>query len=349
MNADTSPHSRSRSLFRIRPFPPAFLLELGRSGGDVVVDGERPLRPAPLALASILATSALSSSAMPFRISQTMLRRMAPESAAESVSSERMTTASRTTTLGAGALRFGRSIGSPTEGQLVGGTHLDETPYLRVVAAYGSGDARWGLEPLVAMIDHAARAVRREFPDAILYVGQLSRAGGGDIDRHRSHESGRDADIAFFLRSTTGKELVPPHFVAVRMDGTAAAWPGAYFDDAKNWALVAAMVGDSEAHVTHLFIAAPLRARLLAYAEAVGAPALLRMRAAEVMQQPRGALPHDDHFHVRIGCPAHMTSCVENPSPRPSRPLRAIALPAGDAPRPASSRRGGPGVPASSM
>jgi penicillin-insensitive murein endopeptidase len=78
--------------------------------------------------------------------------------------------------------------------------------------------------------------------------------------------------------------------------------------------LVQAMVTDPEAHVTHLFIAAPLRARLLAYAERIGAPANVRMRAAEVLQQPHGALPHDDHFHVRIGCPSNMRECVENPS-----------------------------------
>jgi penicillin-insensitive murein endopeptidase len=93
------------------------------------------------------------------------------------------------------------------------------------------------------------------------------------------------------------------------------------------------MVSDSEAHVTHLFIAAPLRARLLAYADRIGAPAALRMRAAEAMQQPHGALPHDDHFHVRIGCPAHMVSCVENPALRERQPEAAMTL---------HGRRGGP-------
>jgi penicillin-insensitive murein endopeptidase len=191
--------------------------------------------------------------------------------------------------------------------------HLDEGPYVRVVPAYAAGDARWGLEPLVAMLDRAARAVRRRFPDAVLSVGHLSRAGGGDIDRHRSHESGRDADISFFVRSASGRQLLASHFVAFQADGTAIGWPGAYFDDDKNWALIAALVSDSEAHVTHLFVSAPLRGRLLGHAEAAGVPIALRMRAAEAMQQPRGTLPHDDHFHVRIGCPARMASCVENP------------------------------------
>jgi penicillin-insensitive murein endopeptidase len=207
----------------------------------------------------------------------------------------------------------------------MGGAHLDEAPYLRIVPAYAGGDARWGLEPLVTMIDRAARQVRRQFPDAVTSVGHLSRPGGGEIDRHHSHESGRDADIGFFIRSAGGKQLLPSRFVQFRGDGTAASWPGAFFDDAKNWLLVSALITDPEAHVTHLFVAAPLRARLLAYAERMGAPAALRMRAAELLQQPHGALPHDDHFHVRIGCPSHMSGCVENPMARARRGPAVVA------------------------
>jgi penicillin-insensitive murein endopeptidase len=229
-------------------------------------------------------------------------------------------TVARASSLGPAALRFGRSIGSPTEGHLVGGTHLEETSYLRVVPTYAGADVRWGLEPLVQMIDRAARQVRHQYPDAITSVGHLSREGGGEIDRHRSHESGRDADVAFFVRSASGHPMVASRFVPFRADGSAVGWTGAKFDDAKNWALVSAMVGDAEAHVTHVFVAAPLRARLLAYAERAGVPAGVRMHAAEVLQQPRGALPHDDHFHVRIGCPAAMSGCVENPVPRGHRP-----------------------------
>ena len=231
--------------------------------------------------------------------------------------------ASTASALGPAALRFGRSIGSPTDGHLLGGSHLDDAPYIRVVPVYSASDVRWGLEPLVAMLDRAARQVRRQYPDSITSFGHLSRLGGGDLDRHHSHESGRDADIGFFIRSATGRPLLPSRFVPFTGEGTAPAWPGAYFDEARNWALVSALVTDPEAHVTHIFVAAPLRARLLSYAERMGAPASIRMRAAEVLQQPRGALPHDDHFHVRIGCPSHMSGCVENPAARGRKPPAA--------------------------
>jgi penicillin-insensitive murein DD-endopeptidase len=210
----------------------------------------------------------------------------------------------------------GRSIGSPTDGHLEGGARLADAPYLRIVPSYAAGDNRWGLEPLVGLIDRAAKTVRKQYPDAVLSVGHLSRKGGGDLERHASHESGRDADIGFYVKNHVGKPIYADHFVAFKGDGTAGSWPGAHFDDARNWALVAALVGDGRAHITHIFVTTELRQRLLEYAARIGAPPNLRSRAAEVMAQPKGALPHDDHFHVRIGCPSGMQQCVEQPVAR---------------------------------
>jgi penicillin-insensitive murein endopeptidase len=208
----------------------------------------------------------------------------------------------------------GRSVGSPTDGHLIGGAHLEATPYLRIVPVYEPGDARWGLGALVIMLDDAARAVHRQYPDAVMSVGHLSRQGGGDIDRHASHESGRDADIGFYIKTQAGKPLYSDHFVPFKGDGTAPSWPGAVFDDARNWALVSALLLDPHARITYLFVATPIRARLLSYAERIGAPLPVRTRAAELMAQPRGSLPHDDHFHVRIGCPSDSRGCIELPT-----------------------------------
>ena len=65
--------------------------------------------------------------------------------------------------------------------------------------------------------------------------------------------------------------------------------------------------------VTHIFVATPIRERLLAYAAKVGAPPAIRSRASEVLAQPRGSLPHDDHFHVRVACPSNAEKCIEQP------------------------------------
>lgn len=207
----------------------------------------------------------------------------------------------------------GMSVGSPTEGHLIGGAHLADAPYLRIYPVYAGADVRWGIESLVGLVDRAAKSVRKQFPDAVLSVGHLSKAGGGELDRHASHESGRDADIGFYVKSSAGKPILADHMVAFLGDGTAPTWPGAHFDDARNWALVAAIVGDGHAKVTHVFVATPIRERLLAYAAKIGASPAIRSKAAEVLAQPRGSLPHDDHFHVRIACPAGMDKCIEQP------------------------------------
>ncbi len=217
----------------------------------------------------------------------------------------------------AGQMRLGRSIGAPNEGRLLGGAHLDDSAAVRACSAYSAGDVRWGLGPLVGMIERGAKTVRKKYPNSVLNVGQLSRAGGGEVNRHASHESGRDADIGFYVRTTRGnKYLTTDRFVTFRGDGSAPTWPGARFDDARNWVFVSTILTDPQVRIQYIFISTPLRARLLAYADKIGASATVRGRAAEVMAQPYGAHPHNDHFHVRIGCPNGMSGCIEYASVR---------------------------------
>ncbi len=221
--------------------------------------------------------------------------------------------------------RIARSVGSPTEGHLVGGARLSEAPYLRIVPAYQPSDARYGLDALVNMLDRGGKAVHKQFPDAVMSVGHLSRQNGGDLSGHHSHESGRDADVGFYMKNKAGKPFYADNFVVFKGDGTAKSAPGVFFDDAKNWALVTAFLRDPEARVSHLFVATPIRARLLAYAERIGASPDIRARAAAVMIQPHGVLPHDDHFHVRLTCPSTMPGCVELPTNSHVRHNSAVA------------------------
>jgi penicillin-insensitive murein endopeptidase len=189
---------------------------------------------------------------------------------------------------------------------------------------------------LVGLLDRAARRVARRFSDAVLSVGDLSRRGGGELERHHSHESGRDADIGFYLRGANKKPVLADRFLPIDDGGKAKGVSGAAFDEPRNWALVEALIEDPEARVSHIFVASHLRARLLRYAEGAGVARPLRERAAEVMMQPHRAPLHDDHFHVRIACPEDQRgSCVEQPVLRAGKGLPAIA--------PARRRRAGEG------
>jgi penicillin-insensitive murein DD-endopeptidase len=205
------------------------------------------------------------------------------------------------------------SVGYPNAGRLENGAHLDlSKPYVRVVPASAVGDFRWGLPELVHLIDRAARVVAKRYPGAVLDVGDISRKGGGDLLRHHSHESGRDADLGFYAKDAQGKPFHAHTFVKFDASGLAPSAPGVSFDLDRNWLLVQEMLTDPGARVSHIFIAAPLRARLLVHARSRGVSRALYDRAAMVLMQPTGALPHDDHMHVRISCPASMRgSCIE--------------------------------------
>jgi penicillin-insensitive murein endopeptidase len=205
------------------------------------------------------------------------------------------------------------SIGSPNEGHLEGGVHLDVTkPYFRVVPMYTSGDVRWGLPQMMSLLDRAARTVNKRYPGSVLDVGDVSQKGGGDVLRHHSHESGRDADIGFYAVDAKGKQLHHHGFIKFDAAGESPTIPGAHFDLPRNWLLIEQILTDPGARASHIFIAEPLRQRLLGYARTHGVARALLDRAQIVLMQPTASLPHDDHFHVRISCPATMRgTCVE--------------------------------------
>ncbi|MDI1444589.1 penicillin-insensitive murein endopeptidase [Polyangium sp. 6x1] len=216
------------------------------------------------------------------------------------------------------------SVGPPNDGRLEGGIRLDTTnkPYLRVVPAYNYKDAdtRWGLPALVRSIDRAAKAVHKKHPGAVLGVGDLSRKNGGELAHHHSHESGRDADLGFYLVNEKGQPVLRSSFVKVDEKLTAPSVPGSRFDVARNWLFLQNLLLDREARVSHIFVAEPLKHALLTHARSRGVARALYVRAAQVMMQPTGGLPHDDHFHVRISCPPSMTkSCVEIAKNAPSK------------------------------
>ena len=211
------------------------------------------------------------------------------------------------------------SIGSPTRGRLTGADELESRDALRVRRP---GSARWGLPDLVGMLTRGAERVRKRYPGSVLLVGDLSHARGGPIPGHRSHESGRDADVGFYFVDRKGRVATPERFLTVLANGRSKEEPALAFDERRNWALVQAWLTDPRARVQHIFVSKAVRARLLAYARARGVYVPVLHRASLAMKQPSRGLSHDDHFHVRIGCPGGQRGVCEAEPERPRRKKR---------------------------
>jgi penicillin-insensitive murein endopeptidase len=144
-----------------------------------------------------------------------------------------------------------------------------------------------------------------------LTVGDLSAAGGGPVGHHASHQSGRDADVSFYVTNTHGDPVLADDYVSFRRDGTPFV-PAPYrFDTVRNWALLEALLGDPSVQVEHIFVSNGLRSLLLHYARSHGADASMIARAESTLVQPPRGSPHTNHFHVRIACPSGDASCVE--------------------------------------
>ena len=198
------------------------------------------------------------------------------------------------------------SVGTTRDGYLVGDEAVpDDDPILRVLPTQAARGLRYGTAPLVRALGRAAHAVAAAFPGSVTWLGNLSQRGGGDIPWSVSHNSGRDADIAFPLLDPAGLPAFRNDLVELDEHGWAFDADGAVrLDAARVWVLVSALLADPDVVVQYLFVSRPLRALILSRGERRGAGPDELKRAARVLVQPGGALPHDDHLHLRIHCTA---------------------------------------------
>ncbi|NLE86441.1 MAG: hypothetical protein GX607_08590 [Myxococcales bacterium] len=204
------------------------------------------------------------------------------------------------------------SVGHPNAGWQVRAKKLRDTRYLKVRP---SSEKRSYAHPaLVLMLQRSARDIGKMAPGAKMFVGDLSYEHGGPISGHRSHQSGRDADLAFYMKDKNGKRVPSPRFVAFDGDGKARDGSGYVFDDELNWLLVQSWARDTRAGLSHIFISRPLRLRLIRFAQRNPHYRKYLPQAQALLKQPERGEPHDDHFHVRITCPKGQEDiCRPNP------------------------------------
>jgi len=139
-------------------------------------------------------------------------------------------------------------------------------------------------------------------PESVVGIGNVSLKRGGRSRWHRSHQTGRDVDIAMFLRDRKGNDRNPREFRSFGPDLRSRDGKAMTFDVERNLSLVLAMIEDMNVGVQWIFCAEYLKQAMLEAARTEGISAELQERLASVLHQPSDALPHDDHFHVRIYC-----------------------------------------------
>ncbi|MEZ4265365.1 MAG: penicillin-insensitive murein endopeptidase [Myxococcota bacterium] len=170
--------------------------------------------------------------------------------------------------------------------------------FLPIVRPRGTN---FGTEEMAGLLRRVAARVAADFPGARLGVGNVSLAEGGRSRWHASHQAGRDVDILMFSTDSRGRSVNPTRFFGFGADGKSR--DGRFHFDAKrNLSLVEALVTDPEVGIQWIFVSDELKARLLAAAAERGRPTETIERLSQVLHQPTDALPHDDHFHVRLFC-----------------------------------------------
>ena len=237
------------------------------------------------------------------------------------------------------------SCGAANHGALVGGVALPAAGLGFVTPTrWRRRGMRYGTIEMVRLIERAAAQVARLRPGSVLAVADLSAPGGGRLPHHQSHQSGRDADLVYYAVGRKGRPFPPDdHMAYYGATGRATHALGLgsnrpirerFFDVARNWDLVAALVADPVARVTHIYVSRQVRRWLVHYGQSVGAPAMLLMRIEQILDISKGPA-HNDHMHVRIACSEDDVaagSCTDQRDPRPRRLLRAIrCLPSGAA------------------
>jgi penicillin-insensitive murein endopeptidase len=198
------------------------------------------------------------------------------------------------------------SVGKPSRGHLIEGVRLPDRGEGFVTRdVWRERDNRFGTDELIDLVTAVARRMRAQVRDVKLVVADLSGKGGGErVAFHRSHQSGRDVDLLYYMRDASGQPFEPDAMHVFNAWTRATDGTGITIDIPRTWVLVKELVTAPEAAVQWVFMYEPIARRLIEYAEKIGEPPALIARARQACRQPGDSARHDDHMHVRVYCSA---------------------------------------------
>lgn len=199
------------------------------------------------------------------------------------------------------------SQGAAWNGRLQGGIPMEvKGDHHQLHGGRARQRTAWGTPDMVALLKRAARVVGTSVEGPPLVLGSISDQDGGKLGRHKSHQTGRDVDILFYVTDPSGARKRALGFYEFDGQGNCLhkRCRGWTFDVQRNWWLVRTMVWSKRPEVQWIFVSDPLQRLMLAYAARRGEHPEIMRRAKKVMAEPGNSSPHADHFHVRAYCSA---------------------------------------------
>jgi len=180
------------------------------------------------------------------------------------------------------------SIGRPYQGRLINGI-----PFPTQFQGYYLRDPErsYTTPEAIGTVLDALDAVREQYPDTCdLYIGDFSRAGGGFINMHRSHQNGRDADLGLYAKGNRPLDTFAPMNEEI-------------LDVSKTWCFVEGLLRSQ--HVQYIFVDRRIQRQLRDYALSQGVDSsyldsLFGNTRGCIIQHVGG---HYDHMHVRFYTP----------------------------------------------
>jgi len=200
------------------------------------------------------------------------------------------------------------SYGIPSRGYLIDGMKLpDKGDGFTTREVWAERGNRYGTNELVDMLKAVAKRMRtvEKVKDVRLVIADLSSNGGGAAHLfHRSHQSGRDVDVLYYMRDIEGRPFEADAMRAFDRNLAAKDKSGITVDVPRTWQLVKELLTADEAVVQYIFMYQPIAQKLIEHAQAIHEDPVLIARAIKACRQPNDSAKHDDHMHVRVYCSA---------------------------------------------
>ncbi len=270
-----------------------------RVGQDLKIKTALPLRERRKFVYTIESGDTLSGIAHRFGMSVTEIQGLNPKK-----DPKRLRIGDRISLYMEGPAERSKTVGRPQDGKLVNAEQLPAGPgYYR-----RRPHRAWATNETVTHLLNTIAEVKQKHPKVHdLAIGDLSAKDGGRIPPHKSHQSGRDADIGYYFQNQPRQG--PKAFI--RADRNP-------LDFEATWTLLTALIGDNPraSRVEYIFMNYRVQKILYEWAKKKGVP---ERTLSRMFQYPHGKRAmhgmirhepgHDAHMHVRFKCPRGQERC----------------------------------------